>query len=1017
MFMSVLKGIISRVIGGGGSGGAVVSIEAVELNLMTGTSHTINLTKGQNEAQCVPFIFARQSGDYGGTYDGRYYMLDVEVIDNAGTAAVRISRQVSGNNNYVYGYIVEFNSDISVQQVAFSGYPNATANITAVDLSKAFVMAYAKCTSTTISFKSWLVRAVFNSTTQVGLIREATPNATISGHVYVVEDISGNHFDVQTVDQTYSVAGNNDATLTSVDTATSMVVSSIGMDATYNDVPETWLENGTTLRTYLPLSTSLKVTAFVVTWKDGTSVQHVHDSKTTGTASAVVTTNKTITSVDLTKSIAFPVWRCTRMFTHRTDNDTTWSLPETIHVAKLSDATTLSLPYWDAAFSRTVSGRFEVVEFAFAGGTSTLKNGMVSWWTMDEASGDRADVHGGFTLVDISSVGSIADSKPSGQLSADFERSSSDAMISSDTVTNIGWTVGGDMDFTIAGWFKLESLPPSNDGMYLLNRNTTSGSNNNHFDWYAIMWNSGGVVGIYFATRTGSTSYNAALSVGDGLTLTTGVWYHYIGWHDAANNELNLEIREPDGTLYSANTTGVGIPNATSTAYLQFGRQGYSYTRYFDGYACNWGVWERTLTLTERLELFDNGAGLNYDDIGGPVSIYLWDTFTDTDDTLLENHTPDIDSVGTGWQTVPGKSQLKISSNKAYSYLVQNEGRNTIDIGQEDFLLTVDTVNSAVNYGHSVIYPKYVDENNWVRVARINTVGHEVKKKVAGTETTLHSDTVWPDASLVKMKVLYEGDTITAWFNNVEFYSGDITDSVFNGVTTFALYNFDVGNTYDNLLVVPHSDFLGFQPTDITGCVLWLDAADRGITTNQWDDKSGQGNHFTAANASYFPSFAGGEASFDGVDDRLTGPNFLSALTDGEMFIVQKRYLDQSTTGNNTGWFDLGSSTELSHFAYLNQIYCEFGTTLRKACGDPTPDISVYHTYNIWSAPNDWQLNIDGANQFSTVVNTVGFPTTPVIGWSNSSYRFQGEIKAVIIFDHKLSSVERAQVELYCAGL
>ena len=65
-----------------------------------------------------------------------------------------------------------------------------------------------------------------------------------------------------------------------------------------------------------------------------------------------------------------------------------------------------------------------------------------------------------------------------------------------------------------------------------------------------------------------------------------------------------------------------------------------------------------------------------------------------------------------------------------------------------------------------------------------------------------------------------------------------------------------------------------FVPTDIPSLITWLDASDRGVTTNQWDDKSGLGNHYTSSIAAEFPVFANGYADFNG-SKWLTGPIFI----------------------------------------------------------------------------------------------------------------------------------------------
>ena len=68
-----------------------------------------------------------------------------------------------------------------------------------------------------------------------------------------------------------------------------------------------------------------------------------------------------------------------------------------------------------------------------------------------------------------------------------------------------------------------------------------------------------------------------------------------------------------------------------------------------------------------------------------------------------------------------------------------------------------------------------------------------------------------------------------------------------------------------------------FVPTSITGCRLWLDAADSatigfssGSNVNQWADKSGNGLH--ASNTSLYPTYTGSNLVFNGLKQLLLPP-------------------------------------------------------------------------------------------------------------------------------------------------
>ena len=208
-----------------------------------------------------------------------------------------------------------------------------------------------------------------------------------------------------------------------------------------------------------------------------------------------------------------------------------------------------------------------------------------------------------------------------------------------------------------------------------------------------------------------------------------------------------------------------------------------------------------------------------------------------------------------------------------------------------------------------------------------------------------------------------------------------------------------------------------FQPTDIPDLELWLDAADRGSTTNQWDDKSGKGNHFTSATADKFPTFAGGEAVF--ANDLLTGPDF-SAFSEGELFAKVKLDAYPQISDYATGIWQFGdvvSGFDNDHYAWRSNgnIYSAVGSTLRKNfLPSPTPTYTDYNVIDIISAPSDFEYLLNGASQFTDATNAVSFSVTPKIGESaTTGYYLIGSIKALLLFKRKLTAEERAVVLAY----
>lgn len=92
--------------------------------------------------------------------------------------------------------------------------------------------------------------------------------------------------------------------------------------------------------------------------------------------------------------------------------------------------------------------------------------------------------------------------------------------------------------------------------------------------------------------------------------------------------------------------------------------------------------------------------------------------------------------------------------------------------------------------------------------------------------------------------------------------------------------------------------------------------------------------------------------------------------------------------------------------------------TLDASVGDY--DLKDGAMLNVWSAPNDWGLSLNGKNLKKTDVNTPSFTPDPKTG--NSYYfgaghmnRFYGMMAETILYNHKLSDEDRKKVNSYLA--
>ena len=222
-------------------------------------------------------------------------------------------------------------------------------------------------------------------------------------------------------------------------------------------------------------------------------------------------------------------------------------------------------------------------------GSSTLNNGLVAVWKLEETSGTRNDSKGSNHLTDNNTVLSAA-----GKLgtAADFEATNSEYLSIADN-TDLST---GDIDFTFAFWVRLESKAAN---MFFATKQAGAGSRE-----FNTQYNSAADRFRFGVSNDGTATVNIdANAFGSPSTATL---YFIIVWHDATANTINIQVN--DGTVNStSHTTGV----FNSTAAFTIGATSVP-ASYHDGLIDNVYFWKRVLTTDERTALYGNGNGKDY---------------------------------------------------------------------------------------------------------------------------------------------------------------------------------------------------------------------------------------------------------------------------------------------------------------------------------------------------------------------------------------------------------------------
>lgn len=222
---------------------------------------------------------------------------------------------------------------------------------------------------------------------------------------------------------------------------------------------------------------------------------------------------------------------------------------------------------------------------AVAGGISTAN--LISYWSLDEASGDAVDAHGTNTLTDVNTVTS-GPGKVNG--ARGFTVAANNRLTH---VDNADLSIG-DIDFTFTLWFNLTATTVGG----FIAKYGTAGNRE-----YLISQNGGT---LYFAASADGT---AVTTLDNGGGITTGTWYFVVYYYDATGNTLNMEVNNaaPVSLAHSG-----GCFDGTATFML--GNE-LSALQAMAGSLDEVSFWKRLLTTDEKTWLYNGGNGRSYAEI------------------------------------------------------------------------------------------------------------------------------------------------------------------------------------------------------------------------------------------------------------------------------------------------------------------------------------------------------------------------------------------------------------------
>lgn len=225
------------------------------------------------------------------------------------------------------------------------------------------------------------------------------------------------------------------------------------------------------------------------------------------------------------------------------------------------------------------------------GGGSTLTDGLVAYWSLNESSAGaspvaRVDSVGSNDLSDpnqvISGTGKINDA-------VDMRAGGSNDQLTAADHADLRF---GATDWTIAAWYRPEATATahgivSKDGEAKLVRFPSANR-------------------LVIIVGDGNTTGSESMLVYPPTTLANDVWHLAIAWYVAATNTLGITA---DGG--SVSTTNPAVTLGTSAANFVVGRVDADPNYIADAMIDEVAKWNRVLTSDERAELWNGGDGVD----------------------------------------------------------------------------------------------------------------------------------------------------------------------------------------------------------------------------------------------------------------------------------------------------------------------------------------------------------------------------------------------------------------------
>lgn len=224
-----------------------------------------------------------------------------------------------------------------------------------------------------------------------------------------------------------------------------------------------------------------------------------------------------------------------------------------------------------------------------------LTDNLVSYWKLDESSGNATDIVGSNTLTNNNTATYSAGKINNG---VNLASASSQSLSASDSAS---LSLTG--DFTFSFWVKLASNPSSGQEFNLITKYLPTGNQRSYQVLYSE--DSGNYnISLNINADGASASTNVSwLSV----NLGTGTWKHIVIKYTASTHTSEAYVN--GSSLGTKDSVRTSIFDSTAPFVLGSTNAGGSY---LNGSLDEMGIWSRPLTSDEVTELYNSDNGIQY---------------------------------------------------------------------------------------------------------------------------------------------------------------------------------------------------------------------------------------------------------------------------------------------------------------------------------------------------------------------------------------------------------------------